>query len=108
MACINCGINIATLEPRSFSFNSAYGACKKCQGLGTVLAIDQNKILPDQTVIVNKIKFLNETDKSGGKFLYAALIAIIEKFAGEDKLVSPDEENKKQKTVKNKKQKSEA
>jgi len=107
MACVDCGINIATLEPRSFSFNSAYGACKKCQGLGTVLAIDQNKILPDQSNIVNKIKFLNETDKSGGKFLYAALIAIIEKFAGEDKLVSPDEENKKQKTVKNKKQKSE-
>src|SRR5688500_7547645 len=30
MACVNCGINIATLEPRSFSFNSACGACKRC------------------------------------------------------------------------------
>lgn len=73
MACVNCGINIATLEPRSFSFNSAYGACKKCQGLGTVLEIDQNKILPDNAQITGKIKFLNETDKSGGKFLNAAL-----------------------------------
>jgi len=80
MACVNCGINIATLEPRSFSFNSAYGACKKCQGLGTVLEIDQNKILPDQTQIVGKVKFLNETDKSGGKFLNAALTAIIERY----------------------------
>ena len=79
MACVNCGINIATLEPRSFSFNSAYGACKKCQGLGTVLEIDQNKILPDQTQIVGKIKFLAESDKSGGKFLNAALTAIIER-----------------------------
>ena len=79
MACVNCGINIATLEPRSFSFNSAYGACKKCQGLGTVLEIDQHKILPDQTQIVGKIKFLAESDKSGGKFLNAALTAIIER-----------------------------
>ena len=98
MACVNCGINIATLEPRSFSFNSAYGACKKCQGLGTVMEIDQNKILPDQSTPVNKIKFLNETDKSGGKFLHSALVAIIGKFAGEDKLVSPDEEEKIEKT----------
>ena len=37
MACVNCGINVPPLEPRSFSFNSAYGACKRCHGLGTVL-----------------------------------------------------------------------
>ncbi len=98
MACVNCGINIATLEPRSFSFNSAYGACRKCQGLGTILEIDQNKILPDQTQTVGKIKFLNETDKAGGKFLNSALTAIIEKFAGDDKLGSPDEEAKTKKT----------
>ncbi|MDQ3041254.1 MAG: excinuclease ABC subunit UvrA, partial [Acidobacteriota bacterium] len=97
MACVNCGINIATLEPRSFSFNSAYGACKKCQGLGTVLEIDANKILPDQSQIVGKIKFLDDTDKSGGKFLNAALTAIIEKFTGEDKLGSPGEEGKSKK-----------
>ncbi len=94
MACVNCGINIATLEPRSFSFNSAYGACKKCHGLGTVLEMDANKILPAPSQIVGKIKFLDETDKSGGKFLNAALTAIIEKFTGEDKLGSPDEEVK--------------
>ena len=47
MACVNCGINIAQLEPRSFSFNSAYGACKRCQGIGTVMEIDANKIVPD-------------------------------------------------------------
>src|SRR5918997_1102707 len=55
MACINCGINIATLEPRSFSFNSAYGACKRCQGLGTVMEIDPTKIVPDANVAVNKL-----------------------------------------------------
>mgnify|MGYP001469393764 CR=1 FL=1 len=85
MACINCGINIAQLEPRSFSFNSAYGACKRCQGLGTVMEINENKILPDQSQIIGKIKFLDDADKAGGKFLQSALTAIIEKFTDEDK-----------------------
>ncbi|MEP6902777.1 MAG: excinuclease ABC subunit UvrA, partial [Actinomycetota bacterium] len=80
MACVNCGINIATLEPRSFSFNSSYGACKKCQGLGTMMEIDANKILPDQSQPVGKIKFLAETDKTGGKYLQSALTAIIERY----------------------------
>ncbi|MEO8072140.1 MAG: excinuclease ABC subunit UvrA, partial [Acidobacteriota bacterium] len=101
MACVNCGINIATLEPRSFSFNSSYGACKRCQGLGVVAEMDADKILPDQSEIAGKIKFLNETDKSGGRFLNSALKAIIEKFTDGDKLVSPEEEktkNQKSKT----------
>ncbi len=84
MACVNCGINIATLEPRSFSFNSAYGACKNCQGLGTVLEMDANKILPDQTQSAGKIKFLNDVDKNGGKFLSSALAAIIERYVEDD------------------------
>ena len=57
MACVNCGINIATLEPRSFSFNSAFGACKRCQGIGTVLEIDTAKIVPDGSVPAGKIDF---------------------------------------------------
>src|SRR5262250_825668 len=47
MACVNCGINVPPLEPRSFSFNSAYGACKRCHGLGTVMEIDRTKLIPD-------------------------------------------------------------
>ncbi|MCD9188916.1 MAG: excinuclease ABC subunit UvrA [Pyrinomonadaceae bacterium] len=80
MACVNCGINIATLEPRSFSFNSSYGACKRCQGLGVVMEMDKDKILPDTSQIVSKIKFLADTDKAGGKFLSSALTAIIERY----------------------------
>jgi hypothetical protein len=53
------------------------------------------KFCPTQSVPVNKIKFLNDTDKAGGKFLQSALMAIIEKLAGDgDKLISPDEEEK--------------
>ncbi|MEP7212448.1 MAG: excinuclease ABC subunit UvrA [Acidobacteriota bacterium] len=91
MACVNCGINIATLEPRSFSFNSAYGACKRCQGLGTVMEIDANKIAPDQSMPAGKMTFLGDVDKTSGKFLQSALIAIIEKFTDGDKLEPPED-----------------
>ena len=64
MACVNCGINIAPLEPRSFSFNSAYGACKRCQGLGTVMEIDAARILPDQSEPAGKIRLLVLSDVS--------------------------------------------
>lgn len=91
MACINCGINIASLEPRSFSFNSAYGACKRCQGLGTVMEIDANKIVPDQTQKAGKITFLGGVDKSSGNYLQSALNAIVEKFTEEDTLGVPED-----------------
>jgi len=89
MACINCGINIAPLEPRSFSFNSAFGACKRCQGIGTVMEIDANKIVPDQSIAAGKIDFLNGADKAGATFLRGALVAIIEKFTDGDPLEPP-------------------
>jgi excinuclease ABC subunit A len=89
MACINCGINIASLEPRSFSFNSAYGACKRCQGLGTVMEIDANKIVTDQSQKAGKMTFLGGVDKASGTYLQSALNAIIEKFTDGDPLGQP-------------------
>ena len=89
MACVNCGVNIAPLEPRSFSFNSNYGACRRCQGIGTVMEIDARKIIPDENARVDKIDFLNGVDKAGATFLRGALIAIVEKFTGGDKLEPP-------------------
>jgi excinuclease ABC subunit A len=47
MACPDCGINIARLEPRSFSFNSAYGACPECHGLGSIYDFDPAKTIVD-------------------------------------------------------------
>jgi excinuclease ABC subunit A len=91
MACVNCGVNIAVLEPRSFSFNSAYGACKRCKGIGSVMEIDANKIVPDQSMPAGKIVFLGEADSSGSKFLHGALLAIIDKFTGGDKLEPPSD-----------------
>lgn len=86
MACVDCGINIASLEPRSFSFNSAYGACKRCQGLGTVLEIDAGKIVPDGGVPVRKMEFLGGADRSASGFLKSALMAIIELYNSGERL----------------------
>jgi excinuclease ABC subunit A len=53
MACPECGISIPTIEPRSFSFNSLYGACPACHGLGTRAEIDPGKIVPDPSLPIN-------------------------------------------------------
>ncbi len=47
MACTECGINVPKLEPRSFSFNSAYGACPECNGLGSIYDFDPAKVITD-------------------------------------------------------------
>jgi len=47
LACPECGINVPVLEPRSFSFNSVYGACPECNGLGSKYDFDPVKVISD-------------------------------------------------------------
>jgi excinuclease ABC subunit A len=47
LACSECGISVPQLEPRSFSFNSPYGACPECHGLGSKYDFDPDKIIGD-------------------------------------------------------------
>ena len=47
LACPNCGISVPQLEPRSFSFNSKYGACPECDGLGNKYDFDPAKVIVD-------------------------------------------------------------
>ncbi|HWK10605.1 MAG TPA: excinuclease ABC subunit UvrA [Vicinamibacterales bacterium] len=47
MACPDCGISVPALEPRSFSFNSVYGACPECNGLGSKYDFDPSLIIVD-------------------------------------------------------------
>ncbi|HZQ96306.1 MAG TPA: excinuclease ABC subunit A, partial [Candidatus Sulfotelmatobacter sp.] len=47
LACPDCGISVPVLEPRSFSFNSAYGACPVCHGLGSRYDFDPAKVIVD-------------------------------------------------------------
>ena len=48
-ACPECNFSIEELEPRMFSFNSPFGACPECKGLGVKLKIDENVLIPDKT-----------------------------------------------------------
>ncbi len=49
-ACMTCGISFEELAPRSFSFNSPYGACPDCMGLGTKHELDEELIMPDRSI----------------------------------------------------------
>jgi len=52
-ACTKCSISYAEVEPRSFSFNSPFGACPECNGLGTKLEFDPDLIIPDKNKSIN-------------------------------------------------------
>ena len=52
-ACAHCGIGFSDLEPRLFSFNSPYGACPDCNGLGLKIEIDEDLVVPDKTLSIN-------------------------------------------------------
>lgn len=47
LACVECGTSVPELEPRSFSFNSPYGACEECSGIGSIWAFDPDKVIAD-------------------------------------------------------------
>ncbi|WP_446897882.1 excinuclease ABC subunit UvrA [Clostridium sp. LBM24168] len=48
-ACVHCGISIGEITPRTFSFNSPFGKCDTCDGLGTLLEIDDKLVIPDRS-----------------------------------------------------------
>lgn len=52
-ACPKCGISYLEVEPRIFSFNSPYGACPECNGLGNKLKFDPDLIIPDRSKSIN-------------------------------------------------------
>ena len=47
-SCPICGYSIPELEPRDFSFNTPHGSCPKCEGLGVMMILDEDKIVPDK------------------------------------------------------------
>lgn len=54
MACHDCGLSFEEMEPRSFSFNSPFGACPECTGIGTRLEVDQELVVPDDSLSLNE------------------------------------------------------
>ena len=52
-ACVDCNISIEELSPRMFSFNTPYGACPSCTGLGELLKMDPDRVIPDKTKLLS-------------------------------------------------------
>ena len=52
LACHNCSLSFEEMEPRSFSFNSPFGACPECTGIGTRLEVDEGLVIPDDSISI--------------------------------------------------------
>jgi len=57
LACPDCGVSMEELAPRSFSFNSPFGACSTCAGLGVQMKVDPDLVIPDWTKSINENPF---------------------------------------------------
>lgn len=79
LACLDCGISYRELAPNSFSFNSPYGSCQNCEGLGEIKELDINLIIPDWNKSINEeaiaalgkprqIWFFNQLEAIGKKY----------------------------------------
>lgn len=82
LACLHCGISYRELAPNSFSFNSPYGSCPDCDGLGTKRALDIELIIPDWNKTINQgaiaplgkprnIWFFNQLEAVAGHYQFS-------------------------------------
>lgn len=78
-ACLHCGIGFAELAPNSFSFNSPYGSCPDCDGLGEKRELDVNLIIPDWDKTINE-EGIVAIGKPRSTWFFNQLQIIAEKF----------------------------
>src|SRR5262249_4103947 len=78
-ACAHCGTNVAELQPRSFSFNSPYGACRSCDGLGTLRKVDPDRVVPDPSLAIAQGAIAAWGD-AGGTWVGGTLKALAKRF----------------------------
>ncbi len=79
LACIHCGISFQELAPNSFSFNSPYGSCPDCEGLGEKKELDVNLIIPDWNKSINE-EGIAALGKPRNIWFFNQLEAITKKF----------------------------
>lgn len=82
-SCPDCGISIDEIEPRSFSFNSPFGACPECLGLGFRMEFDEDLMIPDKNLSFNEGCVSCPGWQSSGKkdsFTHALLVALSEAY----------------------------
>lgn len=64
--CPDCGFTFPEIEPRFFSFNSPFGACPECNGIGTKRVFSASRLIPDKSISIRKgaVKLFNPKDKN--------------------------------------------
>jgi len=78
-ACASCGINLPIPEPRLFSFNSPYGACKACTGLGMKLVLEPELVIPNKRLTFAEGAVRPWTRIAGNQTSYLRLLEIVGK-----------------------------
>ena len=68
-ACVDCGISLPEIEPRIFSFNTPYGACPSCTGLGVNMEIDPEMVVPDGTKTLGEGAIVAVSSNQGSFFM---------------------------------------
>ena len=81
-ACPDCGISIQEFEPRMFSFNAPFGKCEKCDGLGTLMEIDPDLVIPNKelSVMEGAISTWGEGRLKEDSWTYAILKSMSEEY----------------------------
>ncbi|MCY6483301.1 excinuclease ABC subunit UvrA [Clostridium aestuarii] len=81
-ACPDCGISIDELAPRLFSFNSPFGRCDKCDGIGTLIEIDEDLVIPNKSksIIEGAIISLGEGALKEDSWTLSILKALSKKY----------------------------
>jgi len=82
-ACPECGISLPELEPRSFSFNTPYGACPECTGLGYKKELDPSLVVPDADVSIKDGAIEPWTNGNGNDGYYSGLIRAVAQHYGQ-------------------------
>jgi excinuclease ABC subunit A len=83
LACPNCGVSFDQLAPRNFSFNSPYGACDECSGLGTQLTVDEELVIGDPDLSITEGVILPWANGRRGDY-YGQILRAVVKDAGGD------------------------
>lgn len=85
-ACVDCGISIEEIQPRSFSFNNPFGACPHCFGLGYKMEFDIDLMIPDRSLSINEgaIVVLGWQSANDGKSFSNAILQALCKRYGFD------------------------
>lgn len=81
-ACVHCDISIAELEPRNFSFNTPYGACPTCTGLGFRLEVDPDLVIQDKSLSLNKGAIVPWASAGANSPWYASMLESVAEHYG--------------------------